>query len=50
MNADWRQVYQEERRRPGYVINNGKPAVKLKQKSRRKDRCKPLIQDRRINA
>ena len=28
-NSDWRAVYQDERRRPGYVINNGKAPVKL---------------------
>jgi hypothetical protein len=28
MNFDWKQVYQDERRRPGYVIDNGKPPVK----------------------
>jgi hypothetical protein len=24
-NADWREVYREERRRPVYVIENGRP-------------------------
>jgi hypothetical protein len=28
-NSDWRQVYRDERRRPGYVIDNGKPTIKL---------------------
>jgi hypothetical protein len=24
-NGDWREVYREERRRPAYVIDNGRP-------------------------
>ena len=27
-NTDWRQVYREERRRPGYVIENGRTAAR----------------------
>jgi hypothetical protein len=29
LNSDWRQVYRDERHRPGYVIENGKPPLKL---------------------
>jgi hypothetical protein len=32
-NADWRRVYGEERRRPGYVIENGKPPAKAQDNS-----------------
>ena len=28
-NKDWRQVYQQECRRPGYVIENGKCIEKV---------------------
>ena len=28
MTADWREVYLQERRRPGYVIDNGRSIVK----------------------
>jgi hypothetical protein len=31
-NADWREVYREECRNPGYVIENGRPPVKLSSK------------------
>ena len=34
MISDWRDVYREERRRPGYVIDNGRPPVRLSNKSR----------------
>ncbi len=27
--ADWRAVYREERRNPGYVIENGRPPVRF---------------------
>jgi hypothetical protein len=27
-NLDWRNVYREEKRRPGYVIENGKTIAK----------------------
>ena len=28
MTADWHEVYLQERRRPGYVIENGRSVVK----------------------
>ena len=28
-NADWREVYREECRRPGYVIENGRPPARV---------------------
>ncbi len=28
-NRDWRIVYKDDHRRPGYVIENGKPPIKL---------------------
>jgi len=28
-NADWRQVYRDERRRPGYVVENGKSVERI---------------------
>ena len=33
-NSDWRQVYREERRRPGYVVENGKSVEKIRAKIR----------------
>jgi hypothetical protein len=35
--ADWREVYREERRNPGYVIENGRPPVKLRSKLRQRN-------------
>jgi hypothetical protein len=29
VNSDWREVYRQERRRPGYVIENGKSLERL---------------------
>jgi hypothetical protein len=36
-NADWRTVYREERRNPGYVIENGRPPVRSSSKLRRRN-------------
>jgi len=33
--ADWRAVYREERRNPGYVIENGRPPVRSTSRLRR---------------
>jgi hypothetical protein len=33
-NSDWRDVYRKERRRPGYVIENGKSLERLKARLR----------------
>ena len=33
-NSDWRDVYRQESRRPGYVIDNGKSLEKLAAKGR----------------
>ena len=33
-NSDWRDVYRQERRRPGYVIENGKSLERLRAKLR----------------
>ena len=35
--ADWRAVYREERRNPGYVIENGRPPVKRSSKLQRRN-------------
>ena len=37
-NADWRKVYREERKNPGYVIENGRPPGRLSSKLRRRNR------------
>jgi hypothetical protein len=34
--ADWRAVYREERRNPGYVIENGRPPVRSNSELRRR--------------
>jgi 5-methylcytosine-specific restriction enzyme A len=46
-NSDWRQVYRDERHRPGYVIENGKPAIKLQSnESRRQPIVTSLVKTR----
>jgi len=33
-NSDWREVYRQERRRPGYVIDNGRSVGKVAARTR----------------
>jgi len=48
MTADWHEVYLQERRRPGYVIENGKSVVKLhKDASPRRDMTPPRDEKRK---
>jgi hypothetical protein len=47
MTSDWREVYRQEKRRPGYVIENGKSVAKdLSDASPRRD-VTPLQRDKR---
>ena len=42
-NKDWREVYREERRRPGYVIENGKSVGKVTARTRAAFRARLVV-------
>jgi hypothetical protein len=45
--ADWRVVYREERRRPGYVLDNGRSLIKQGEDVPCKRETKPPMQEKR---
>ena len=47
MTADWREVYLQERRRPGYVIDNGRSVVKRNEGALPRGRCASGSHNRR---
>jgi hypothetical protein len=46
-NVDWRNVYREEKRRPGYVLEDGKSAVNSNPEPAARLELKPPISDKR---
>ena len=48
MTADWREVYLQERRRPGYVIENGRSVVRRNEGALRPPRALRVLPDRKI--
>jgi len=44
---DWLEVYREERRRPGYVLQNGRSTIKRAENRARKSRPKLAIDVKR---
>ena len=48
MTADWREVYLQERRRPGYVIENGRSVVKCNEGALRPPRGLRVLPIRKI--
>ena len=46
--ADWHEVYLQERRRPGYVIDNGRSVVRRNEDAARPPRALRVLPDRKI--
>jgi len=44
---DWREVYREERRRPGYVLQNGRSLIRRSDDSAWKRETKPPLDEKR---
>lgn len=44
---DWRVVYREERRRPGYVLENGRSLKKVGEDRAWKRETKPRVPEKR---
>ena len=47
MTSDWRVVYMQERRRPAYVIENGKSITKTHEGDSPLPKARTLRQDKR---
>jgi len=47
MTSDWRDVYREEKRRPGYVLENGRSPVKSNRDPAARPEVKPPNSDKR---
>ena len=45
--TDWREVYREERRRPGYVLENGRSLIRRGKDAAWKQEAKPPIREKR---
>ena len=45
--ADWREVYREERRRPGYVLENGRSLIRRGEDTASKRETKPPVHEKR---
>jgi hypothetical protein len=45
--TDWRVVYREERRRPGYVLENGRSPITRGEGATSKRETKPPMQEKR---
>jgi len=50
MTADWHEVYLQERRRPGYVIENGRSIVKRNEGALRPPRGLRVLPVRKTQA
>ena len=50
MTADWHEVYLQERRRPGYVIENGRSVVKRNEGALRPPRALRVLPARKTRA
>jgi len=46
MISDWRDVYRQEKRRPGYVIENGKSIAKIETSSSSRSELKSSQHDK----
>ena len=46
MISDWREVYRQEKRRPGYVIENGKSVDKISMRNVKHFEMKPSRSER----
>jgi hypothetical protein len=46
-NLDWRKVYREEKRHPGYVLENGRSPVISNRKPAARMEVKPSVSDKR---
>jgi hypothetical protein len=46
-SADWRVVYREERRRPGYVLEDGRSLIRRGEDAASKREMKPPVQEER---
>jgi hypothetical protein len=46
-NLDWRNVYREEKRRPAYVLENGRSPVDSNREPAERLEVKPPISDKR---
>ena len=44
---DWRVVYREERRRPGYVLENGRSLIRRGEYAAHKRETKPPVHEKR---
>jgi len=47
VTTDWRDVYREEKRRPGYVLENGRSPVKSNRRPTARLQVKPPVSDKR---
>jgi hypothetical protein len=45
-NNDWREVYLQERQRPGYVLENGRSPIKCSKEAASRQEVKPSIQEK----
>jgi hypothetical protein len=45
--TDWREVYREERRRPGYVLENGRSLARPREVAAWKRETKLSVQEKR---
>jgi hypothetical protein len=45
--TDWREVYREERRRPGYVLENGRSLIRRGEDVALKQEPKPPVHEKR---
>jgi hypothetical protein len=50
MTTDWRVAYRQEKRRPGYVIENGKSIIKFRPDAWRRRWRISLAQEKRKTA
>ena len=48
MTNDWHDVYRQEKRRPGYVIENGRSVVKRNEGAPMPPRALRVLPDRKI--
>jgi hypothetical protein len=46
-NRDWRDVYGEEKRRPGYVLENGRSQINSNREPAARLELKPPISDKK---
>jgi hypothetical protein len=46
-SGDWRAVYREERRRPVYVIENGRSPILLNERPSNKQEAAPPLRDKK---